>query len=120
MFVLEDSVSSKLSFLNHYLTPWIFLALFIGVGLGFIYPGVADFLQSLSIGTISIPIAIGLIVIIYPPLARVKYEELGKVFKNHKVMSLSLLQNWIIGGVTSQVFWILQYLKFLRILKPGT
>ncbi len=96
---MEKSVVSKLSFLNRYLTLWIFLSMFIGVGLGFVYPGFAGFLKNLSIGTTSIPIAIGLIVMMYPPLARIKYEKLGKVFKNHKVLGLSLLENWVIGPI---------------------
>jgi arsenite transporter len=110
VFVLEKSVISKLSFLNRYLTVWIFLSMFIGVGLGFVYPGFAGFLKNLSIGTTSIPIAVGLIVMMYPPLARVKYEELRIAFKNHKVLELSLLENWVIGPI---LMFILEII-FLR------
>lgn len=89
----------RLSFLDQYLTLWIFLAMAIGVGGGYLFPGMAAWLDSLSIGTTSIPIAVGLIVMMYPPLAKVKYEEIGKAFSNGKVMLLSLVQNWIIGPV---------------------
>ncbi len=107
---MTDAQEKQLSFLDRFLTLWIFIAMGVGIGTGYFAPAVTEFISGLRVGTTSIPIAVGLILMMYPPLAKVKYEEMGKVLSHKKLLAVSLLQNWVFGPIVMFVLAII----FLR------